>query len=120
MRFPVVVGGLGGAVDVLSGVAVLWDSMTPSSMGAAWFGWSLIALGAAVLASTLIMALSPRSSHRTDYGGLMLAFGIGMLPLGAAMIASLVPMMSGSLLSGTAMVVVGIGMLYSGAAMTRM
>ncbi len=120
VRFSVVIGVLGGLVDLAAGLVLLVGPMGPSAMAADWTAVGLLALGVVVLATVTALARAPMGRAPTGYRGLMLAYGILMLIIGGVMLTGLLPMMEGSLISGGAMVLVGIGMLFSGATMARM
>ncbi len=120
VRFSVVVGLLGAAVDMAAGASWLLSAMGPTSMAGTWIGLGLLGFGVIVLATTLVLWGSPPGAHALAYGGLMVAYGTAMFVLGAAMWSGLLSGMTGSEVSGTAMVLVGAGMLYGGASMIRM
>ncbi len=120
MRFSVVVGLLGAALDIAAGVLWLLSAMGPTSMAGTWIGLGLLGFGVVVLATTLALWGSPPGAHVVTYGGLMVAYGIAMFVLGAAMWSDLLSGMTGSEVSGTAMFLVGAAMLYGGVSMIRM
>jgi len=122
MRFSVIIGIVGGSLDLAVGLLVLLAvPMVPSgAMGAgAAVGGILLVLGGAVLTTVLYTVATPMAATRGVLGGAMLVYGCAMIFVAGAMLARWVPMMSGSEVSGATMIVVGGGMLYSGATMAR-
>lgn len=125
MRFSVLVGVVGGTLDLGVGLMLLLSvpmSSTANGMGPApgyTAGILLLILGGAVLATALYMVATPMMANRRSLGSLMFLYGLLMLFIGVAMFARWFPMMPGSDISGAAMIVVGLGMLYSGAVMVK-
>ena len=124
MRVSIAIGIVGGLVDIASGFLLLVDAYTKgptmAMMGPSsevWGGLLLLALGAIVLLTTLLMTSERGMRSPATFRVLMLVYGVVMLIIGAAMIAQLYSMTSGSFLSGGAMIAVGAAMLVSAAAM---
>lgn len=124
MRVSIAIGIVGGLVDIASGFLLLVVAYTKgptmAMMGPSsevWGGLLLLALGAIVLLTTLLMTSERGMRSPATFRVLMLVYGVVMLIIGAAMIAQLYSMTSGSFLSGGAMIAVGAAMLVSAAAM---
>lgn len=125
MRVSIAIGIVGGLVDIASGFLFLVDAYTKgptmAMMGPSSEVWGglllLLALGAIVLLTTLLMTSERGMRSPATFRVLMLVYGVVMLIIGAAMIAQLYSMTSGSFLSGGAMIAVGAAMLVSAAAM---
>ena len=124
MRVSIAIGIVGGLVDIASGFLLLVDAYTKgptmAMMGPSsevWGGLLLLALGAIVLLTTLLMTSERGMRSPAAFRVLMLVYGVVMLIIGAAMIAQLYSMTSGSFLSGGAMIAVGAAMLVSAASM---
>ncbi len=123
--FSILLGIVGGALDVGVGLLILATGPMASSetgMGVTW-GYVgailLLLLGGAVLGTTVQMIGMRKTPRRRSEGLLMLVYGVLMLFAGVAMIARLFPMMQAPDASGGAMIGVGWGMLYVGATMRR-
>jgi hypothetical protein len=126
-----ILGLVGAAVDFASGYLVLSHTVSTNTMGEMMveyslsellWGVGLFALGALLVATSLISVSSVGLGRMGLFGDLMLVYGIAMLIIGSAMYSGVTPMMSGYLFSSAAMFVVGIFMIASGALMrqTRM
>ena len=82
-------------------------------------GAGLLALGAIVLGTAVLMSRPGPVGRGRVFGGLMLLYGVLMLAIAGAMLAQVFPMMEGALYSGIAMIVLGVAMLISGGTMPR-
>ncbi len=125
MRFGVLIGIVGGALDLVVGLLLLSTaSMASSGAGMAFpreyaGGFLVLVLGGAVWVTTLYMQTRPMNASRPFRVPPMLVYGVLMLSLGAAMFARLFPLMQGADLSGAAMIAIGLAMVYSGARMRK-
>src|SRR6058998_2916885 len=116
-RFSIVLGTVGGALDLGVGLLILATGPMASSaaMGVtvAYLGATLLLLlGGVILGSTVHMIGSRKTPRRRSDGFLMLVAG-------ATMIGRLFPTMQAPDVSGAAMLGVGVAMLYVGATVRR-
>lgn len=124
-NYSVVLGILGGCVDLGVGLLILATGPMASAstgMGVTW-GYVgallLLLLGGVVLGSTIQMIWMRRTPRRRSEGLLMIMYGVLMLVAGLAMLGGALPTMQAPDVSGGAMIAVGLGMLYVGATMRR-
>src|SRR6266571_5941218 len=120
----VVLGIVGGALDLAVGLLILATGPMASSNGMGVTGaYSgsvlLLLLGGVILGSTVQMIGSRKTPRRRSEGFLMFVYGVLMLVAGATMIGRLFPTMQAPDVSGAAMIGVGAAMLYLGATMRR-
>ena len=120
----VVLGIVGGAIDLGVGLLILATGPMASSDGigvtGAYVGAILLLLlGGIILGSTVQMIGTRNTPRRRSEGFLMIVYGVLMLVAGAAMLGRLFPAMQAPEVSGAVMIGVGLAMLYVGATMRR-
>jgi|SRR3989442_4611910 len=120
----IVLGIIGGALDLAVGLLILATGPMASSNGmgvtGAYIGSILLLLlGGVILGSTVQMIGSRKTPRRRSEGFLMIVYGVLMLIAGAAMLGRLFPTMQAPEVSGAVMIGVGLAMVYVGATMRR-
>ncbi len=120
-----VIGLVGGFLDLASGAGLLLAGMQQGTMGGIGVSYrdgllalGLFWLGAIVIVTAVVSTMSAGRGHPKLLAGLMVVYGILMLLIGGSMAGGMVGMMS-TPYYGYGMIVVGILMLVNGSTMSR-